>query len=109
MEEPWIAFANAFAGFYAASLWGFFAVMRARGREWWWALFDVILAGCSIVAGLAYFLLATNPPASFRWFELLRFLVVPILVLPTTLHFATWRHTRAFIFRAEAGGDEDVD
>lgn len=105
-DEPLIAFANAFAGVYAATIWGFFTIMRLNSRQWWWAVLDVAMFASAVVVALAYWLVATDPPRIVPWFELLRLLVVPILVLPTIVHLALWRQTREFLHRADEVDDE---
>lgn len=105
-SQPLVSFVNAFSGVYAACVWGFFAVLRARAGEWWWVAADVAVSVCGVAVTVVYWLAATDPAAGMV--GALRLLVVPVLVLPTVVHVALWRETREFLHRAEEV-DGDVE
>lgn len=102
-EHIWLIVANATAGFYAASLWGFFAWIRFRAGQWLWAVVDVAACAATGAVGVAYLQAAithANPPVWLRW------AVIPVLVLPVSLHLASWMRARRFIADTHPGGHE---
>ena len=95
--------ANASAGFFAAVVWGYFAVVRwNRGRKFL-SFVDGIMTGVSAIvgAGYAWFILNPDtPPVWLRWF------VLPALALPACLHLTSWMQARRFIAAADPGDPE---
>ena len=102
-ERTWLIIINAAAGFYAASLWGFFAWTRIRSRRHLWAAIDVIACISSSLVGVAYLEAALTQTSPAGW---LRWVVVPVLVLPASLHLASWMRARRFIADTQPGGNQ---
>lgn len=83
----------AFAAIYASIFWGFFAFIRFQRREWLRFVGDLVMSLASIVVAIAYldWVVSGPSPVIFGW---VRLMVVPIFIIPVTLHLSAWKQAR---------------
>lgn len=91
---------NSAAGFYAASLWSFFAWIRFKHRSFVLAAINAVLClaslslgVASLSVGVAFLEFAVMGPPLY-W---LRWVVVPLLALPATIHLVVWIKAKKFV------------
>lgn len=102
--ETLIVGVNAFAGFYAAVVWGSFTVVRLRTGQRALGFANLVLAVCAVVAG-TYFLMQAIVPSLYL-FNLIKWVVAPLLIGPPSFHLIQWRLAREFVDRARSVEEE---
>lgn len=109
IASPFFTAANAFAGLYATVVWGFFAFIRFRTRQWLYGFIDLQLMFCAGVVGIAYTFAAMGHPDARLWLISLRLVVTPLLVFPSLLLITHWRQIHKVVGKATDRVEEFVE
>ena len=107
-EPFWFVALSVAASFYAAALWGFFARLRVQNRQWWWAVFDVVMVVAAVVYGISFWQVTFGSDRDF-WRGFLRVLFPVMVLIPAVMHYVFWRASMKFVSRAEAVEDADLE